>query len=91
MESVTVKLRTPIEVDGKKVESLTFREATAGDVAASDSVKGETSKMLAILSGMSDTPLPAIKRISMYDLNQVIGATAALLGNGDTPETTGPA
>lgn len=89
MESVTVNLLSPLEHNGRRIESLTFEEPTAGTLAAADAVQGDTAKMLAVLAGMCATPLPVLKGLKIRDLNRVVAATAGLLGNEPTPATTG--
>lgn len=89
METVTVKLLSPIPNGDKSIESLTFREAEVGDACNMDSVKGEIAQTLAMLSGMCDTPLPVLKRMKMRDLKRVVDAVAPLLGNEDMPLANG--
>ncbi|MBB1093870.1 phage tail assembly protein [Rhodopseudomonas palustris] len=85
-DPVTVTLSKPIAIpqgDDKpplQITAMTFREATAGDACLADLVQGETSKILAILSGMSGQPLPVLQKLPMRDFNKVLAATAPLMG-----------
>jgi hypothetical protein len=84
---IIVKLSSPIEVSGKAVDSLTFREAETGDLMAADKFEGQTSKIVAILASISDIPLPAFKKIKARDLTRIMAETAALLGEQEAATT----
>ena len=79
-DTVTVQLSKPITHEGKTITELVFNEATVGDACLADSVKGETSKILAILSGMSGQPMPLLMKLSFPDFNKVVDATVPLMG-----------
>ncbi len=79
-ETVTVTLSKPIDADGKKITSLTFREATAGDACRADLVQGDFQKMLAIMSGMCGLTLPAMQQIPLREFNQISQKVASLMG-----------
>lgn len=88
---VRVPLSSPITHGDKTITEIVFpREAEAGDLAASDHVKGDMTRTLAILSSMSDVPLPVLKRLKARDFKRVSEAVAPLLGNEDTPLDSGP-
>lgn len=87
----TVTLSTPLIVNKQPVTSLTFRKARLADLIAADSVKGELSKTAAVLASMSGVSYPEFKEIDMDDMNTIIAQVGHLLGNGDTPQTTGEA
>ena len=78
--TVTVQLSRPIEVDGKQVSSLTFREATVGDACLADTVQGDFQKMTAIMCGMAGISLPAMQKIPLREFNQIAQKVAALMG-----------
>ncbi|PWE56375.1 phage tail assembly protein [Metarhizobium album] len=82
-------LSSPVEFNGIEYKELTFREATTGDLMASDAVKGENSKMFAILASISDVPLPAFKKIKVSDLNKIMKATASLMGEPEESTEAG--
>lgn len=84
---IIVKLSSPIEVSGKAVDSLTFREAETGDLMAADKFEGQTSKIVAILASISDIPLPAFKKIKARDLTRIMAETATLLGEQEAATT----
>lgn len=85
-ETVTVYLKKPITFKDQKISSLTFREPEVGDLLVGDHFDGQLNKMMAILASISETPIPAFKRIKAKDFNVIITATSALLGN-DAPQT----
>ena len=89
MEPITIELSSPIEHDGKTITSLTFREAEVGDAMAMDAVKGEMAKSAALLACMCGLSLPVMKKIKFRDMNRIMGAVAALMGNVDTPTENG--
>lgn len=84
----TVKLSSPITVGEKTYSEFTFREAEAGDLMTADAIKGDTSKIVAILACMAETPLPVFKKIKARDLTKIMDVTAALMGE-PTAVTTG--
>ena len=84
----TVTLSTPVEHSGNTYSVLTFREATAGDLAAADLVNGNMNQTLAILASISETPLPAFKKIKARDLKRIMAEVGDLMGN-DSAESTG--
>ena len=77
----TVKLSKPVEHNGTTYSELTFREATVGDLIVGDAVSGDLAKTMAVLASISDTPLPAFKKVKAKDLAAIMAATAELLGN----------
>lgn len=82
----TIKLSTPVEHSGVTYSEITFDEPTVGDLAAADLVKGETHQMLAVLSSMSDVPIPALKKIKAKEFAKF--SKAIDLGN-EQEATTG--
>lgn len=88
MTTVTVTLSAPIEHNGATYTKFTFREAEVGDLMAADAVKGEMSKIIAVLAGMADTSLLVFKKIKSKDLNLIMAETASLMGE-EAPVTTG--
>ncbi|KAB1086494.1 phage tail assembly protein [Neorhizobium galegae] len=83
----TITLSKPVEHNGTTYSALTFREATIGDLIVGDAVTGELTKTMAVLASISDTPLPAFKKIRAKDLTAIMKATADLLGNEPEPTT----
>ena len=79
-DTVTVTLSKPIEHKGNTYSDLTFREATAGDLAIADAVTGEMSKTLAILASMAGVELAIIKNVRARDLSPMIEKVAPLMG-----------
>ncbi|MGC4389619.1 phage tail assembly protein [Agrobacterium sp. M50-1] len=88
-ETVTVALAKPVTNGDTTISELTFREPTVGDLIIGDQMTGQLSKMTAILASISDTPLPAFKKISANDFSKIVTATAGLLGNDKKKDTTG--
>ena len=84
----TVTLSQSVEHNGTVYQILTFREATAGDLAAADLVNGHMNQTLAILASISETPLPAFKKIRARDLRRIMAEVGDLMGN-DPSEPTG--
>lgn len=83
----TVTLSKPVEHNGKTYSELTFREAEVGDLMVGGMFKDHLSQTVAVLASISDTPLPAFKKIKAKDLAAIMAATAELMGNEET--TTG--
>ncbi|NTF99070.1 phage tail assembly protein [Agrobacterium rhizogenes] len=68
---------------------LTFRKALVGDLMAGEQFKGEISQSVAVLSSISEVPIPAFKKISAEDFSRILEATAGLLGNAKINTTGG--
>ncbi|MCM2434124.1 phage tail assembly protein [Agrobacterium rosae] len=88
-DTVTVTLAKPIIANDETISELTFREPTVGDLMIGDNFTGQLSKMTAILASISDTTLPAFKKISAKDFEKIVTATAGILGNDKKKATTG--
>lgn len=86
-ETVTIPLSRPIEHDGKQIASLTFREATVGDMCGADAVEGEFQKMVAVLSGMAGVSIPTMKQIPARDFARITEAVGHLMG--ESPSAAG--
>lgn len=86
--AVSVSLSKPVTHGDTTISELSFREPTVGDLIVGDQMTGSLAKMTAILASISDTPLPAFKKIGAKDFQQIVSATSDLLGNG-TGNTTG--
>lgn len=80
--AVSVSLTTPVTHGEDTISALTFREPTVGDLIIGDQFPGQLAKMTAILASISDTPLPAFKKIGAKDFSKIVTATSDLLGNG---------
>ncbi|AGB71809.1 MULTISPECIES: phage tail assembly protein [Rhizobium] len=87
-EVVTHTLLSPVKHGELTITELTFREAEVGDFMAADHVKGEFSGNVAVLASISDTPLPAFKKIKAKDFSIILAKTKDLLGN-EGKNTTG--
>ncbi|MGY5801847.1 phage tail assembly protein [Rhizobium sp. LEGMi12c] len=80
-EVVKLTLTKPVTHNEVTYSDLAFREATVGDYMAGDQFKGEISQNVAVLSAISDVPLPAFKKICAGDYRRILDATKDLLGN----------
>lgn len=89
---VTVPLSKPIEHDGKTIVSLTFREATVGDMCAADLVQGDFQKMVAVLAGMANVSMPVMKMLPSRDFTRITEAVSHLMGESQaaTGSTSSP-
>lgn len=87
--AVSVSLTTPVTHGEDTISALTFREPTVGDLIIGDQFPGQLAKMTAILASISDTPLPAFKKIGAKDFSKIVTATSGLLGNEKKKDTTG--
>lgn len=87
-DAVTVKLAKPVTHNETSYSELTFREPTVGDLILGDRETTQLAKMTTILASISETPLPAFKKISAKDFKAIVAATSALMGN-DKTDTTG--
>lgn len=81
----TITLSAPVEYNGVTYSEITYGDATVGDLAAADLVKGETMKVLAIISSMSGVPLPALKKVKAKEFAKF--ANVIDLGNSPEPTT----
>ncbi|HCV74011.1 phage tail assembly protein [Agrobacterium tumefaciens] len=88
-ETVVVTLSKPVTHGEDRYPVLTFREPTVGDLIVGDQFPGQLAKMTAILASISDTPLPAFKKIGAKDFSKIVTATSGLLGNEKKKDTTG--
>ena len=79
-DPITVTLSKPIQHDGQIYETLTFREATAGDFADAEAVEGEFNKTLSILAGMAETPLAVLRKVPMREMGKIGEDVAILMG-----------
>lgn len=80
--TATVKLKYPVEHNGKTYAELTFRRAKFGDFCKADKVTGENDKTAAVLASMSGTNIPLIHDIDMEDMAAVLEVAGPLMGNG---------
>ncbi len=90
MDPVTVKLSSPIMVNGEQRDTLTFREAEIGDALAADTFKGDSAKIAATLASMADVTLPDFKKVKVSDFNTILDKVQPLLGNASTATTGEP-
>lgn len=88
-DTVKFVLRKPIQHDGKTYTEFTFREATAGDACVLDKLEGEMTKSLALLSAMSDTPIPVLKKLPFRELKRLTDLVGPLMGNESSSEDNG--
>ena len=88
-DTVTVTLSKPVTHGEASISELTFREPTVGDLILGDQMIGRLAQMTAVLASISETPLPAFKKISGKDFQKIITATSGLLGNDRKKATTG--
>lgn len=84
-DPVTVPLLVPITHGEKIYAELTFREAELGDLCAADAVTGEMQKTAAILAGMAEVPIQAIRKLKARDLAAITDKVGPLMGNEKTP------
>lgn len=89
LDPVTCQLARPIEHDGKTISSLTFREATLGDMILADSATGEMAKAAIALAAMAGVPYDVIKKIGARDANVIMKSVADLMGNDPLPPSPG--
>lgn len=85
--NITVTLSKPIEHNGESYSELSFREPELGDFIAADAINGELGKTAAVLASMADVPFPAMKRLSMSDMNKIMDAVGHLMGNAPQVES----
>ncbi|GAA4182773.1 phage tail assembly protein [Shinella granuli] len=78
--TVTYTLRTPIEHNGTTYQTLTFREATTGDLIVADKFDGPNGKLIATFASMADVPIQVFKQVPMRDFNRIAVAVADLMG-----------
>jgi hypothetical protein len=78
--TVTVKLDTPVEHDGKTYSSLTFRKMKAKDMIAGDLVQGDQRKSMAIFASMAGVPIAVIEELDIDDYATVGAEVAPLMG-----------
>lgn len=82
----TYTLKTAVEHNGKKYETLTFREPKTGDMVVLDKFKGEMGKMVALIATIAEVPIQVIDATSLKDFQGISEVVGPLLGN-DQPST----
>lgn len=82
-------LSAPVEFNDKTYSELTFREALTADLMAADRFDGLTSKTAAILASMAEVPIQVFQKIKAKDFTKIMAETAYLMGEPETPATTG--
>jgi hypothetical protein len=91
-DSVTFTLKKPITHNDKTYSVLMFEEASAGDIAASETFAGEVTQTLAMHARMAIVPIDVIRKIKVSDLNKLNETVKPLMGEvemGKPPGTTG--
>ena len=88
MDDIKVTLKKPVEHNGTTYTDLTFREPNVGELVVADGFDTQMGKMVAILSAVSEMPLPAFKKIAGSDFKVIVAKTQDILGNGEI-KTTG--
>lgn len=88
-ESITVKLRRPIQAHGKTVTELVVKEPSPRDLQAMDRVQGEVSKINALLAEVCQVPISSIYQLRMRDYEPLIDALYKLGFTGLSTESSG--
>lgn len=81
MSNVTVKLLAPIQNGEQTISELTFREAEVGDLIDVADCSNEMERIGKMIALVTDTPLPAIRKIKARDLKNIMSQVGALVGN----------
>lgn len=84
--TVQYTLSSPVEFNDVEYKDLTFRTPLVADLMVADAFRGQTSKAAAVLSSISDVPMPAFKKIGARDFNKILVATDGLLGEPPSAE-----
>lgn len=88
-ETRTHTLRTPIDVEGKTVSSLTFHEPDVGEMIAAAKVGAgdPVVERMAQLAQMCGVPFPAFKRVKGRDLTAIMRLVEDWMGNDESGST----
>lgn len=87
MTIVCVTLSSPVDHEGGKIISLTFREAEVGDLLAAEKFETEMERMVSVLASISGTPVPVFHKIKARDLRKIMAAVSDIVGNEISPPT----
>ena len=74
---VEVPLLRPVEAGGSKLESITLREPTAGDLELCWKHSGEVTRIVHLAASLSERPpteIRALKAVDFLHITQVAGA-----------------
>ena len=78
--SSTIKLKFPIESEGRTLEEVTLRRPTVGDMLNADKGKGnEGDKEVRMFSNLTEIPLTAIEALDLADYRQLQEAYSGFL------------
>jgi len=92
-KTITVKLRTPVEAGGQRIDKLVLREPTVGDMLTAEAVGGgELRQSVALLASMAGVEMEVMQRITRADFTRITEAAAPLLedsaGEDEGPRET---
>ena len=92
-ETVTVRLKKPVTVEGKALRELTFREPMVDDMLTAEAVGGgDLRQTVAMLASMAGVEMAVLKQVTRSDFQRIMEAVAPLLAESSTQEdqATGP-
>jgi len=76
----TIELKTPVEIDGKMVNSLTMRTPKVKDMKlAQKSFQAEEDRETALLANLCDIPVNAIDELDLRDYKALQEALQSFL------------
>ncbi|WP_162901261.1 phage tail assembly protein [Breoghania sp. L-A4] len=81
MTDVSISLSKPIEHEGKTVTSMTFHEASLGDLAVTDAAAGGVAKTILLLAALSGQTEELVRKIKAVDLDAILEKVEPLTGN----------
>ena len=82
---IEVKLRYPIEFEGRKIDKLTFRRLKTGEIARGTHKGDEFKTAMNIAAISAELPVSAIEEIDAADFREI---SEALEGAGFFEHTT---
>ena len=88
--SETIKLRTPVKVDGVSVDTLTMREPLVSDLLAAKRNKSSAEEIEVVtFANLCEVAPETIKGLTVFDYNRVQAAFRRLTED-DEPEAGSP-
>lgn len=81
-DPLTIKLKKPLKAaDGESIKELVLREPVVSDLIAAEKFGGVVSKTIAMISSMTQIPIPVLNSMSLPDFRTCDNLIGDLVGN----------
>lgn len=87
IEEGSTILKRPVEHDGRTYEKLEFLHPEITSMQATDRVRGEVAKSIAMVAAFADVPIPVIRKLHPRDFLEAAKVVSSFFGK--TPEELG--